>query len=936
MYNKVAYQIDKDPELQAKQERQFAPELKRRLQQNLAAFRHHIPSLIALLERHTAQQYAVFCNKWGLANIADFANGMAMYRQSAKAESQWEYQQFQLAAPFFSLQEQQAAGQQVLPPRVDLLVMLGLGAGYQLEYLLEQHQIRSVIVYEPSADLFVCSAQLADWLGILQTAATKGTNLFLQIGKDASGLPEDLSELLQLQAVEQVFVYRHYSHPVMDKVWHYCQLQSGDRAALLNTRQHFVAYNSQYDEVEIRHASTASVLSMPVPDHPEQQFQQNLAALKQFYPQIYEVIREHQPKHWQLVCDHLGRHNLWHAERRALFYQDVEHDSQRLIDEFCQHPFQDDVLIGHRPTFKLRSYLHNQQVQKLLPILERNLKKNTVLPQRIDSLIVFGIGLGVHLGQLRQQHQIKNWYICEPNLDFFYASLFVTDWAALFQQAQQEECRIYLNLGGDGSEYFADLMRQFYQVGAYSIANTYMLTSYFNQRMNNAIHDLRSELRVVLAIGEYFDHARFNLAHAYQVFKAGAKLLKRGLAAKSHPVQQVPVFIVGNGPSLDQCFDYLRHYQQQAIIISCGTALRALHNQGIRPDFHAELEQNRASYEWVMQVKDLDYLKQIRMLSINGVHPDTAALFAEVLLCFKDGESSTQLYEPLFNQHGLVGESLAYAYPTVTNFVLNLLLKIGFHNLYLFGVDLGFVDINHHHSKSSAYYVKGQQQLYDYQKIHGGGLPVLGNFRPFVYTKPEFNVSRKLQEVAIKNAKGKCDVYNCSDGAQIRGAVALHPDNILLQPLSCSKEAILDSFIADAYLTLPPELVEYVPASYDLGLFEKTMLDWQALLAAEVNSEPEAKALIERQWLFLLKANSQKTNPAFMLFNGSTNYFSAILLKLAVTDATDERNQIDVFNEVLAVWREYLQLATEQFLTAPLAADQVTLHKLFQAHESNK
>lgn len=933
MYKKVAYQIEKDPELQASYEREFAPELKRRLQQNLAAFRRHIPSLLPLFEQHRAQQYAVFCNKWSQANIADFANGMAVYRQSALMESRQEFEQFRLAAPFFCLNEQQGGGQEALPAQLELLVMFGLGAGYQLEYLLDQYQIRSLIVYEPSVDLFSCSVQLADWSRMLETAAAKGTTLFLQIGNDASGMPEDLLELSQQQVVNQIFVYRHYSHPVMDKVWHYCQLQSGDRAALLNTKQHFVAYSSQYDEVEMRHASTASAPSMPVQNLSELRFQQNLTALRQFYPQIYDVIKGHQPKHWQLVQDHSGRENLWHAERQALFYQDVGQDSQQLIDEFCQYPFQDDVLIGHKPTTKLRSYLHSQQVQKLLPILERNLKKHTFLPERIDSLIVFGIGLGVHLTLLRQQHQIKNWYICEPNLDFFYASLFVTDWAALFQQAQQEECRIYLNLGGDGSEYFADLMRQFYQVGAYSIANTYMLTSYFNQRMNNAIHDLRSELKVVLAIGEYFDHARFNIAHAYQVFKAGAKFLKANLAVSKHPAQQLPAFVIGNGPSLDQCFDYLRQYQQQVILISCGTALKALHSQGIKPDFHAELEQNRASYEWITQVKDPGYLREIKLLSINGVHPETAALFAEVLLCFKDGESSTQLYQPLFEQYGLNIESLAYSYPTVTNMVLNMLLKMGFQSVYLFGVDLGFVDINHHHSKSSAYYVKGEKQLYDYQRANGGGLPVPGNFRPYVYTKPEFNVSRKLQEIAIKNAKGSSDIYNCSDGALIRGATALHPDNILLSRLDAGKAELLDRFVQDSYLSIPPELIEMVPAGYDLNLFQKTMEDWQQLLAKDVKSEQEAKDLVEQQWLFILKANAQKSNPAFMLLNGSTNYFSAILLKLAVTASTDERDQIEVFNEVLVVWREYLQRATEQFLAAPLAADKVTLSNFFKPHE---
>src|SRR5690606_10036454 len=97
--------------------------------------------------------------------------------------------------------------------------------------------------------------------------------------------------------------------------------------------------------------------------------------------------------------------------------------------------------------------------------------------------------------------------------------------------------------------------------------------------------------------------------HTYGNFTDGAGVLRQGFGLQRHAFQQLPVFIVGNGPSLDQCFDYLHQYKDQVVIISCGTALKALHKHGIKPDFHAELEQNRATYEWVSQVDDPEYLK---------------------------------------------------------------------------------------------------------------------------------------------------------------------------------------------------------------------------------------------------------------------------------------------------------------------------------------
>lgn len=936
MYKRAGYQLNTDDKAQTELELAVAPLLLERYQQNLQAFRQYIPGITSLLQNHRPQQYSVLCNKFAELNIVDFAVGQTFYRNYPRQEIAQDVQQFYHLAPLIWLDNQQTSSFEPLPQQIELLVMFGLGAGYQLEQLIAERNIRYLIVYEPSTDIFACSAKLCNWSNILQQAAAKGIAVFLQIGNDASSLPADLAELLDQAIVDRCYLYRHYSHPVMDKVFSYMLQHSGDRQALTNGKLHFGSYDNLYDEAELRHANTiASRQINPDITADNLLYQRNLAALQKYYPQIYAVMLAYQPEHWQLVTDDKGKPNLWQPQRLALFYADIDSDSQQLIDDFCQHPFQDDVFIGHRPGYKLRSYLHNQQVTKLLPILERSVKKRNYLPQQIDSLIVFGIALGKHISQLLQQHQVQNLYVCEPNLDFFAASLYITDWAGIFEQAEQQQQRIYLNLGGDGNQYFQDFMRQFYMVGAYSIANTYLLTSYYSERMNKAIMELRSNLKVVLAVGEYFDHARFGIAHTYGDFAMGGRLLQSNCARRNYPVQQLPVFIVGNGPSLDDCFDYLHEYRGRAIIISCGTALKALHKQGIQPDFHAELEQNRATYEWVTQVNDAAYLKGIRLLSVNGIHPDTAELFAETLLCFKDGEASSQLFQPALKLAGIEVESLAYSYPTVTNMVLNMVLKIGFQSLYLFGVDLGFADINHHHSKHSSYYKENGEAVYDYQQVHGGGLPVAGNFLPFVFTKPEFDVSRKLLEQAIQDSRGKCEVYNCSNGVRIAGAVPLDPDNILLSAVAGQKEALLKDFITQVYQSVSPALARHITDKLDLGLLQKTMDDWQLLLADDIVTEQQAKQLIEQQWTFLLKSKLQTGNPAFVLFNGSTNYFSAILLKLAVSTDHDDNSQLAAFNEVLAVWREYLSEACLQYLAEPLKYDEVSMQYLLRKHKEN-
>jgi len=648
------------------------------------------------------------------------------------------------------------------------------------------------------------------------------------------------------------------------------------------------------------------------------------------------VLSKHKAEHWKACIDNNGLLNLFHQQRNAFFYHDLEAESQGLIDYFVNNPYQDDVILGQKFSYKLRHYLHFSQMLKIQPILSRALKKRSRLPETVESLIIFGVAAGRHIELLLEQHQVTNLYICEPNLDFFLASLYVTDWAAIFSNADANNCRLYLNLGGDGSRYFYDLMAQFYKVGAYSIANTYLLSCYFNGTMQKAINDLRAELKVVLAIGEYYDHARFGISHTYHSLNLGHKYIKHDVLKHELAIRQLPVFIVGNGPSLDQVYEYLKLYQDKVVIISCGTSLKALHSHGIKPDYHAEVEQNRATFDWVSQVNDPDYLADITLLSVNGIHPDTAALFKQTLLCFKEGEASTYVFQPSLQKLGFQTASLAYAYPTVTNLVVNYMLKIGQPLLYLFGVDLGYVDVNYHHSRSSAYYKQDGKQIYNYQDVHGGGVIAAGNFRPAVFTKPEFDVSRKLLEQAIKEHGSKCEVYNCSDGVKIAGATALQPENILLPSNLPDKKAAMAQFTETAFHHNLSEQADKIFSKLDMDKFANSMQTWQELLEQDIDTPEQLMSLISEQWTYVRSLASSEGNPAYLLFHGSTNYISAVLTKLAVSAGADLQNYMEDIAKVLDNWREYVRNGAEAYLREPLATDQVYVHYLYGKRADGK
>lgn len=920
----INYQLD-DEKTQNTLEQQISPFINQTLLNNMDVFRQYHPELLELIGEHELTDYSVFCTKAGQLNIVNVTTGRVTYGITPQQEMQTEVEQFVSNAPVIHLTAAASGYQaETLPAQTDVVLMFGCGFGYQLVHLLQSARIHFLVLYEPKVENFLCSLHSTNWLQIFELAVAMGTQISFQIGNAGTSIAEDIQELLTIAPdLERLYLYRHLCDPVSDEVVAFLFENSGNPEILQRKGRQFRGFNESTDFVS---AHPHNVLGFsPQTDSSRvntELFDKNMRTFARLYPQVQQLFADYQPKHWLLQLDDNSKYNLWHSKRRVYFYDDPQHDSNILVNQYLAEPFKDDVIVGQAASEKFKSFIHFRYIKKLQNMFLALKAERKPLPEKVDSLIVFGVALGLHVEQLLTKRDITNLYICEPNLDFFYASLFVTDWSAILTAAEQQKKRIYLNIGGDGTEYFHDFMGQFYQVGAYAIANTYMLPSYHTPQLLKAIQSLKQQLKVVLAMGEFYDHARYGVAHTYMSVEAGHKFLYADLAqAAKLPAVTIPVFVIGNGPSLDNCIDYIKEHRNKVIVISCGTAIRSLHKMGIQPDFHAEVEQNRATYDWITQVKDPAYLKQIKLLSVNGVHPDTAGLFEFTYLALKDGEASTQIFRNGFVSNGYNVGSLAFAYPTVSNLVLNYVLKLGFEQVYLLGVDLGYADINQHHSKHSAYYKADGKDIIDYQKHYGSGVPVKGNFKPYVFTKPEFDVSRQLIEKALAEKQRRCDVFNCSDGALIKGAMPLAPDNIIIQH-DLDVKAELSRFLTAAYHSpFATDLASKIFNFYELSLFKQTIAKWQSLINSDATNYSTAKSIIDNQWQFLINEASNEHNITFYLLYGSSNYFLSVLTKILPSDNSEK--DIMRFNFVLDIWRHYLADVEEDFAVKPIKQDQV-------------
>nr|WP_231731080.1 6-hydroxymethylpterin diphosphokinase MptE-like protein [Lacimicrobium alkaliphilum] len=806
----------------------------------------------------------------------------------------------------------------LLPESPELVVVFGMGLGFHIQELIEKYQISHLLIYEPEPQYFKASTMLIDWQHILQLAKDKGTALYLQIEKDGRDFTNNILELRENVEVSGAYLYQHYNHPVFDAL--YKQLTTQPWNKLVEKGLSF-RFTQGADEYLPGWTAASKPQTWEDVDTASSRFQQNITAFKKYFPDVYDTFKAYQPKRWLPVQQHNGEVNVVDKSRLVPWYGDSPvTESEINLKGFSEHPHKDGLVLGYNGT-KLKHYLHYQFVEKTEAILEQLEEEQGSLPDTIKSMILFGMGCGYQLERLFEQHQVEKLFICEPNRDFFYASLFAIDWALILKTVDESDGRLYLNIGDDGTNLFRDLLNQFYAIGPYMLNSTYFYQGYYNGALNQAIAQLREQLQVVISMGEYFDHAYYGIAHTKEALRREYPFMKKHAAkhiAAEH--QEVPVFLVGNGPSLDFSIDAIKEWQNKAIIVSCGTSLQVLHRNGIVPDFHAEIEQNRSTFDWASRVGDFDYLKKISLISCNGIHPDTCDLYKDVFLAFKEGESSTvSTLQVLGEEHYQI---LKFAFPTVTNFAMNFFAGLGMKQVYLLGVDLGFAEKHHHHSKQSGYYKEDGEELYDYSEKNNTAIVVPGNFRKTVYTKHEFKVAKMLLEQSL--AAGKMDCYNCADGAQIRGATALRVDDILVASNKDDKSRCLSLLKENGFVSeQSKEFEQRYAAKFSYDVLQRELEVFCNNAEREVKTLTEAEEFIESQKKLLFLSYQQGSSLLFYLLYGTTNYANSVLSKILYSSANEEK-VVQQFNVVLEHWKGALKDVLKQSELPDLAYDTTT------------
>lgn len=376
----------------------------------------------------------------------------------------------------------------------------------------------------------------------------------------------------------------------------------------------------------------------------------------------------------------------------------------------------------------------------------------------IGFLFVFGVGLGHHLQELIKSTPAKRIILIEPIAEFMLHSFSAIEWKDIYRIAKKRNIKIYTCLESKPEDIARFLEHTLGAVGNTFLDGSYYCPHYYSWTLKETYDRLQELIKHYFISSGFIEDEIGMMENTHTNINENDFHLLDG--RKPYRAQEIPAFVIGSGPSIDKDLPMIKKWKDKAIIFSCGTALRPLLRNGIRPDFHVELERDDVVPRGLNKMREEFSFKDITLITATTVPPEVMEMFDSRIYYFRASLSPSHLLSP--------GELLDHAEPMVSNSGFATSAALGFRNIYLFGVDCGQKGRGQHHSKDSLYFIDGFED-WDEECQNRYDRIVPGNFGGKSETFWAFDLSRRM--ITESQRIMRTNLYNCSDGAMIRGAL---------------------------------------------------------------------------------------------------------------------------------------------------------------------
>ena len=669
----------------------------------------------------------------------------------------------------------------------------------------------------------------------------------------------------------------------------------------------------------------------------------NLQAFKKHVPEIYEEFKAYQEKRYFLIYGTDGEINLLDREEGVLLYDgDPINKLISTLDEYIESPVCRPYYLGGGDTdfefiipvhYKSVTAIGQRQLEVLSGILSSKYLSQYVegidanggvvslsagmLPNFINNFFVFSTGLGFDIERLYFDRDVRKLYVVESNKDSFYASLQLIDWAGMLEKSLDKGFSIHFFVSEEVDELLDDLSTFINSSGRHNVAGSYLYSSFYQVGDEEIYEGFRDNLDLSIFAGfGFYDDSRMSVAHTVLNTLNDVPCIKHDRSInKSFGQSAFPVFLVGSGPSLDNDIEFLKENRSKAVVISCGSSLKALYVNGIKPDIHVELERTAHVLHWLKNTSEdkdfLDYLKDIYFVGMSQVHPDVFKLFKAAGQMPKDNETGSLLMHKVFSEYGV--SVIARTAPTCVHAGFTAAVLFGFKDIYLFGVDMGYKSYDSHHSKYSLYTELSDDTSEKLVPSNKGEKEVEANFEgETVFTSGYFPMFRRSMSSVVSGwrvtFRDSLNIYNCSDGAKIEGADAKRSYDVDMNqydPGELDRQNVVADIFASYFAFYPDDANKDQLKLFLEESFNKVdkMCLWLKKQLRKVSTVPEAMAIVDAlSYEFHQDLDgigiSEEDGWLYTIFDGTLLYVLSGAVS-ALSLPIDESVRVDAFNDMV-------------------------------------
>ncbi|MBJ7539811.1 motility associated factor glycosyltransferase family protein [Marinomonas transparens] len=636
----------------------------------------------------------------------------------------------------------------------------------------------------------------------------------------------------------------------------------------------------------------------------------NLSVFSQVMPHIYEELKGYQPKKRFIYLEECGELNLYREDIGVpLFSQTPRLQAREKIAHALEFPTKTLLNLERSTNNESRHVFYSNKMLDEIAVQSKGLEEQKGWPEFVGSAIVFGIEFGYQLELLLDHRDIKHLYLYESDLDFFHYSLFTIEWENILETFNRDGRTVHFFLGVQPEEFTDNYLLQLQENGYFLAPETYLYMSYNSPENDKAFEYFKKHyVRQVMGWG-FFDDALIGVAQGLRSLPKTKVAHFQGREALPKWVTEIPVFILGNGPSLDQGIELIKEVRDQVLLICCGSTINTLSKLGITPDIHVDIERMKITADKFSFLAK-EYLDKIWGLTVDVMHPEFFDYFKRSGMGMKPGEAITSL---ILMQARAQGDEttyvqLNYCNPIVANLALSYVHLFGFNNVYYMGVDNGFKDKDSHHSVHSGYYKDGKES--GFQSFQDARLVEReGNFGGSIYATGMMDTSRVQLESLTRelNKRRNFVSFNLSDGAKIEGVTPLKAEDVLIMDPKIDHAKVID-LLEKAFFTEPPAaVVNQTPD--DLISIEDFRKISQSLQQGWDDSIKTREDVCNLLWshhrkIFFLRASVHRH--IYDLLIGSFTYSSFSIVQFLFTHK-DESETVARASHLFDIWCEFLE-----------------------------